>query len=122
MTIERGQKPWPVTVEYCKKQKYLEIHFDDGAHFKYSAEYLRVESPSAEVQGHGASQKKIIGGCQNVSIKEIEPVGNYALRLLFDDQHSTGIYSWVYLYQLGLKKDENWSRYLSLIQNLGISR
>lgn len=122
MSQERGQKPWPVTIDYDKKARSLQISFDDGNLFAYSAEYLRVESPSAEVQGHGASQKKIVGGCQNVAITSIESVGNYAVRLHFDDNHSTGIYSWTYLHQLGLKKDENWSRYMQLIQNLGISR
>ncbi len=122
MSQERGQKPWPVTIDYCKKTRSLEVSFDDGTLFNYSAEYLRVESPSAEIQGHGASQKKTIGGCRNVAIKSLESVGNYAVRIHFDDHHSTGIYSWSYLYQLGEKKNENWSRYLHLIQNLGLSR
>lgn len=113
---------WPFNIRLIKKKNILEIEFDDGSLFDYSAEYLRVESPSAEVQGHGASQKKIIGGCQKVAILEIEAVGNYAIRIFFDDDHSTGIYSWTYLHELGCKKDEKWHRYVEMIKTLGLSR
>jgi DUF971 family protein len=100
----------------------LEIEFDDGNRFTYTAEYLRVQSPSAEVKGHGSSQRYIVAGCRSVGIKSIEPVGNYAIRIVFDDHHDTGIYSWNYLYELGEKRDENWLRYTQMLQSLGLSR
>lgn len=113
---------WPLKVKLLKKDKTLTVSFDDGSVFTYPAEYLRIESPSAEVQGHGASQKKVVGGCKDVVIDQIEPIGNYAIRIHFDDQHNTGIYSWTYLHQLGVKKNENWNRYLEMLKNLGLSR
>ena len=113
---------WPLKVKLLKKDKTLTISFDDGSIFTYPAEYLRVESPSAEVQGHGASQKRIIGGCKDVAINQVESIGNYAIRLHFDDQHNSGIYSWTYLHQLGTKKHENWNRYLEMLKNIGLNR
>ena len=113
---------WPLKIKLLKKDRTLTVSFDDGSIFTYTAEYLRVESPSAEVQGHGASQKRIIGGCKNVTIDQIESVGNYALRIHFDDQHSSGIYSWTYLHELGAKKHENWNRYLEMLKNIGLNR
>lgn len=120
--LEFTHNAWPLNIQFHKKKNALEIEFDDGNHFSYSAEYLRVESPSAEVQGHGTSQKRIIGGCKSVGIRTVEPIGNYAIRIHFSDEHSTGIYSWSYLHELGRKKDENWNRYLHMVQTLGISR
>ena len=79
---------WPLKVKLLKKDKTLTVSFDDGSVFTYPAEYLRIESPSAEVQGHGASQKKVVGGCKDVVIDQIEPIGNYAIRIHFDDQHN----------------------------------
>ncbi len=114
--------PWPLNIRLLKKERILEVEFDDGNLFRLTAEYLRIESPSAEVQGHGSSQKRIIAGCQNVAIQQIESVGNYAIRIHFDDNHSTGIYSWTYLYELGCKNNENWTRYLAMIKSLGLSR
>lgn len=113
---------WPTKVALNKKEKTLRVSFDDGSEFLYPAEYLRVESPSAEVQGHGAMQKKIVGGRKNVGIRQIESVGNYAIRIHFDDDHDTGLYSWSYLHQLGLRYNENWRRYLEVLHNLGLSR
>ena len=84
-----------------KAEKVLDVAFDDGSRFSLPAEYLRVESPSAEVQGHGPGQKQIVAGRRHVGIMAVEPVGNYAVRLIFDDLHDTGIYSWEYLHQLG---------------------
>lgn len=113
---------WPLTVKLLKKERALHIDFNDGSLFKLSAEYLRVESPSAEVQGHGASQKQVVSGRKSVSITQVEPVGNYAVRIHFDDSHNTGIYSWSYLYELGSKENEKWSRYLKMLEGLGLTR
>lgn len=117
-----SQKTWPVNIQLKKKERLLTVDFDDGSTFAYPAEYLRVESPSAEVQGHGASQKKVIPGCRNVGIVSVESVGNYAVRIKFDDHHETGIYSWNYLYELGKNKNENWNRYLKILESVGLSR
>jgi DUF971 family protein len=92
-----GTARWPVELRLKRAEKLLEIAFDDGSHFQLAAEYLRVESPSAEVQGHGAGQKTLVHGRAHVGIMELEPVGNYAVRIKFDDLHDTGIYSWNYL-------------------------
>ena len=113
---------WPLEVRYVSKDKRLEVDFDDGAKFTYPAELLRVESPSAEVQGHGPSQKQTVPGRRHVGIMSIEPVGNYAIRIKFDDLHDTGIYSWNYLYRLGRDQDEIWEEYLALLAAKGLSR
>ena len=114
--------PWPVELRLRKAEKRLEIEFDDGKRFSLPAEYLRVESPSAELQGHGAGQKTIIGERAYVGIIEVEPVGNYAVRIRFDDLHDTGIYSWDYLYQLGNEHDKRWADYLAALEAKGLSR
>ncbi len=113
---------WPGEIRYVAADKRLEIDFDNGVTFTYPAELLRVESPSAEVQGHGASDKKVMAGRMHVGILEIEPVGNYAVRIKFDDLHDTGIFSWQYLYQLGRDQDEIWQAYLSALEAQGLSR
>lgn len=113
---------WPTHIKLNKQAQTLDVEFDDGSSFTYTAEYLRVESPSAEVRGHGSSQKNIIPGCKAVHIKDVESVGNYAIRIRFDDNHDTGIYSWTYLHELGKNKDENWRRYLEILHSLGLSR
>lgn len=100
----------------------LELSFEDGSHFILPAEYLRVESPSAEVQGHGPGQRKLIAGRRHVGIIGIEPVGNYAVRLIFDDLHDTGIFSWEYLHQLGREQSERWEAYLDALASRGLSR
>ena len=105
-----------------KAEQVLEVAFDDGARFSLPAEYLRVESPSAEVQGHGPGQKQIIAGRRHVGVMAIEPVGNYAIRLIFDDLHDTGIYSWDYLYQLGVEQPQRWRTYLAALKEKGLSR
>ena len=102
--------------------RLLCVEFDDGTKSVLSAEYLRVESPSAEVQGHGPGQKQIVAGKRSVAIVGIEPVGNYAVRLLFDDRHDTGIYSWEYLYELGEQQAQRWNAYLAALQERGLSR
>ncbi len=113
---------WPTEIRLKKAEKRLEIDFDDGKTFSYPAEFLRVESPSAEVMGHGPGQKKTVPGRRHVGIMALEPVGNYAVRISFDDMHSTGIYSWHYLYELGLKKDALWQGYLNALEIQGLSR
>jgi len=115
-------EPWPLEIRYEKAARRLTVAFDDGRTFNYPAEFLRVESPSAEVQGHGADEKKIIAGRAHIGIMEIEPVGNYAVRLHFDDLHNTGLYSWRYLYELGVRQDELWQAYLSELAARGLSR
>ena len=113
---------WPTQVRLRKAEKLLEVAYDDGSAFALPAELLRVESPSAEVQGHVPDQKQIVPGRRFVGIMDLEPVGNYAIRIKFDDLHDTGIYSWQYLYHLGLNKDEIWSDYLKNLEEKGLSR
>ena len=113
---------WPTEIRYKKDEKVLEIDFDDGAKFRLPAELLRVESPSAEVQGHAPDQKNIVAGRRHVGIMEIEPVGNYAVRIKFDDMHDTGIYSWQYLHELGQKQDNVWLDYITALAASGQSR
>ncbi|MCH8036855.1 MAG: DUF971 domain-containing protein [Proteobacteria bacterium] len=113
---------WPGEIRYLAADKRLEIDFDNGVTFSYPVELLRVESPSAEVQGHGPGDKKVVAGRRHVGIMEIEPVGNYAVRIKFDDLHDTGIFSWQYLYRLGQNQDEIWQAYLSALEAQGLSR
>lgn len=114
--------PRPTEIRLKKSDKQLDVTFDDGCAFSYPAELLRVESPSAEVQGHGPDQKRIVAGRRHVNIIEIEPVGNYAIRLTFDDLHDTGIFSWTYLYELGTEKEARWNGYLAALGANGLSR
>lgn len=107
--------PWPTTLSFSTERKSLHIHFEDGQAFDLPYELLRVESPSAEVQGHHARQKKLVVGKSDVDILEAEPVGRYAVRLKFDDGHSSGIFSWSYLYELGLNADAILERYRAAI-------
>ena len=99
-----------------KDKKSLSIHFSDGFQTQISAELLRVESPSAEVQGHSHAQKKIIRGKKNVKINHIEYIGNYAIRLLFDDGHETGIYSWALLHDYGVRQESLYNEYLKRLE------
>lgn len=117
-----GTEHWPVEIRLKTAEKRLEVDFDDGATFAYPAELLRVESPSAEVQGHGPSQKQTIGGKRDVGIVRLEPVGHYAVRIVFDDGHSTGLFSWPYLYALGRDRDRIWADYLAALEARGMSR
>ncbi len=117
-----GTERWPTELRYDKSEKVLTVAFDDGQVFRLSAELLRVESPSAEVQGHGPAQKQIVAGRRHVGIMEIEPVGNYAVRIKFDDLHDTGIYSWQYLRKLGESRESLWSDYMSALERQGLSR
>src|SRR5690606_9965848 len=113
---------WPVEIRLLRAERALEIDFDDGRSFRYPAEFLRVESPSAEVQGHGPGQKQLVTGRREVGILAIGPVGNYAIRIRFDDLHDTGIYSWTYLREIGLGQKQLWDNYLAALQAAGKSR
>jgi DUF971 family protein len=104
--------PQPTDIKLRTSSRVLEVSFDDGSHFELTFEYLRVFSPSAEVKGHGGGEGVLQTGKQNVGISGVEPVGNYALRLLFDDGHNTGLYSWTLLHELGSDREINWARYL----------
>ncbi|HYZ25339.1 MAG TPA: DUF971 domain-containing protein [Geminicoccaceae bacterium] len=114
--------PWPTELRVNRTEKTLRVTFDDGATFTLPAEFLRVESPSAEVQGHGPGQKTIIAGRRHVGIMDLEPVGNYAVRIMFDDLHSTGMYSWRYLHYLGRNQERLWAAYLQALEEQGLSR
>lgn len=113
---------WPTEIRLKKDEKVLEVDFDDGSSFSLPAELLRVESPSAEVQGHNPDQKQTVSGRRHVGIMEVEPVGNYAVCLKFDDLHDTGIFTWDYLYNLGRTKDDVWQEYLADLEKKGLSR
>jgi DUF971 family protein len=113
---------WPTELRLSKDKKTLAVTFDDGQSYSLGAELLRVMSPSAEVQGHSAAERKTVGGKVNVAILAVDPVGNYAVRLTFDDMHNTGLYTWPYLAELGRDKDERWADYLRQLQGKGLSR
>ena len=121
-TPTHGTRVWPTEIDLDRAEKRLTVTFEDGETFTYPAELLRVESPSAEVQGHGGEGKTIVAGRRHVGILNIEPVGNYAIRIDFDDLHNTGIFSWTYLYGLGRNKDAIWRRYLDALEEKGLSR
>jgi len=113
---------WPVEIRLPKDRRTLRVAFDDGRTFELSAELLRVTSPSAEVQGHSEAERKTVGGKRNVTILSVDPVGNYAIRLGFDDMHSTGIYSWAFLRNLGVNADQRFQDYLDDIRAKGLDR
>ena len=113
---------WPVEIRLPKDRRTLRIAFDDGRTFDLSAELLRVTSPSAEVQGHSEAQRKTVGGKRNVMILSVDPVGNYAVRIGFDDMHATGIYSWAFLRDLGLNAERRLQDYLDDLQAKGLDR
>lgn len=121
MSSDPAESAWPTDVSYSAADKSLKVTFDSGDTFDLPAEYLRVESPSAEVQAHGG-EKIIVGGRRHVGIMRIEPVGNYAVRLVFDDLHDTGIYSWRTLYELGAEYAERWSTYLQALEDKKLKR
>jgi DUF971 family protein len=114
--------PWPTEITLRRDRSALAVSFDNGEHFELSAEYLRVKSPSAEVQGHSPDERKTVPGKRDVRVLEVQPVGNYAVRLVFDDTHSTGIYSWDYLRDLGHRHDAYWQAYLDDLAAKGLSR
>ena len=114
--------PWPTELRLRKDRRALAVTFEDGGSFELAAEYLRVRSPSAEVQGHSPSERRTVAGKENVQILEVHPVGNYAVRLVFDDLHSTGIFSWDYLYELGENHGRYWQDYLAELKDKQLSR
>ena len=113
---------WPVEIRLAKDRRALTVAFDDGKTFSLPAELLRVTSPSAEVQGHSEAQRKTVGGKRNVAILSVDAVGNYAVRIGFDDMHNTGIYSWAFLHDLGLNADRRFKDYLDDLSAKGLDR
>ena len=120
MTMD--DKARPTDIRLHQQSRILEIFFDDGEHFRLPCEYLRVYSPSAEVRGHGPGQEVLQLGTENVNITAIEPIGNYAVRLMFDDGHNTGLYSWGVLYRLGANHEGLWQEYLARLEKAGYAR
>ena len=112
----------PQGIELHARSRKLELRYADGQHYTLSCEYLRVYSPSAEVVGHGPGQETLQSGKMNVNISAIKPVGNYALQLIFDDGHDTGLYSWPYLYQLCIEQEQRWQEYLDRLDQAGANR
>ena len=114
--------PWPLEVKLKQAENLLEISFDDASRFQLSAEFLRVHSPSAEVKGHGPGQEVTVAGKRGVAITRLDPVGNYALRIHFDDGHDTGLYTWAYFYEMGRGQDKLWAEYLGKLAAQGLGR
>ncbi len=117
-----NQEHRPLEIRLIRDEKILEIDFDTGEKFRLPAELLRVESPSAEVQGHGPGQKKLVAGRRHVGIMEIKSVGNYAISIKFDDLHDSGIYTWDTLYDFGRQQEQLWDNYLEALKSEGLSR
>ena len=115
-------EPWPVELRLASGGGRLHVSFDSGEALALTAEYLRVESPSAEVKGHGPGQEQLVWGKRNVRILKLEPVGTYAVRIVFDDGHSTGLFTWPYLLKLGREQDAIWQAYLGKLEQAGLSR
>lgn len=122
MSSVQGNRHHPSEIRLKRDERVLEIDFEDGRGFRLPAELLRVESPSADVQGHGPDDKTIVAGKRNVAIVGVEPVGSYAVRLIFNDGHDTGLYTWDYLYQLGDQHDRIWQAYLDALAARGLDR
>tara|TARA_R110002020_G_scaffold36894_13_gene110931 strand:- start:2470 stop:2850 length:381 start_codon:yes stop_codon:yes gene_type:complete len=120
MTTETA--PWPREIRLKRGRQVLAISWGDGSESELDAEYLRVESPSAEVKGHSAADRKTVGGKRNVTLTGVEPVGNYAVRLTFDDGHSTGIFTYRYLKTLAGERERIWAEYLAELDAKGLSR
>lgn len=114
--------PWPEELRLRHGGQELEVAFDTRERFGLPAEFLRVESPSAEVKGHGPGQEVTVSGKRHVRIARLDPVGNYAVRIVFDDGHSTGLYSWPLLYRLGRDQEKLWADYLTRLKAKGLSR
>lgn len=112
----------PVNISLHQKSRILEIEFDDGNTYKYTTEFLRVHSPSAEVQGHGPGEEVLQVGKEDVNITGIEPIGHYAVKLVFDDNHDSGLFSWTYLHELGQNYEAKWQNYLQRLKEAGVER
>ena len=117
-----GARPWPSELRLNPEKNALGVSFDNGERYELAAEYLRVESPSAEVQGHGPADRQIVPGKRHVKIARLEPVGHYAVRIVFDDGHDTGLYTWGYLHELGRAREEKWPAYLEALAAAGRKR
>lgn len=115
-------EPWPTEIRLTADRRRLLVRFDDGSAHELAAEYLRVLSPSAEVQGHSPEQRQTVGGKRDVTISAVTPVGNYAIRLTFSDRHDTGLYTWTYLRKLGEERETLWAAYLHELAEKGMSR
>lgn len=122
MSAAAAIPPWPTELRYVRAARVLEVDFDDGRTVKLPAELLRVESPSAEVKGHGPGQKVTVPGKRDVAVTRIDPVGSYAARIVFDDGHDTGLYSWRYLLELAEGQTKIWDDYLKALAAQGLSR
>jgi DUF971 family protein len=116
------QAPWPTEIKLAKDRSWLTVTYDDGRSFDFPAEFLRVLSPSAEVQGHSEQTRVLVPGKKNVQIARLDPVGNYAVRIVFDDGHDTGLYTWPYLRELGENKDALFDKYVSDLAKKGLTR
>ena len=114
--------PWPEDLRLRAGGAHLDISFDNGEKHRLDADYLRVESPSAEVKGHGPGQEQLVWGKRRVKISRLEPIGSYATRIVFDDGHSTGLYTWPYLLKLGRERETVWQDYLAKLAAAGFSR
>ena len=114
--------PHPTSIKARTRSRLLDVSFDDGSHFELPFEYLRVYSPSAEVRGHGPGQETLQLGKHEVGVRAVEPIGNYAVRIVFDDGHDTGLYAWSYLQTLHDERDKRWAEYLSALAQKGLSR
>lgn len=121
-TAPDPKDPWPTDIKAQNEGTSLHVSFDTGDSFDLTAELLRVESPSAEVQGHAPDQKRTVPGKRNVRIAAMQPAGNYAVMIKFDDGHDTGLFSWEYLYQMGTHMDELWQAYLDRLKAEGLQR
>jgi DUF971 family protein len=115
-------EPCATEIKLRQRSRVLEVSFDDGSRFQLPFEFLRVHSPSAEVQGHSPEQRVLVLGKENVGVRAVEPVGQYAVKLSFDDGHDTGLYTWKYLYQLGAQREQLWSEYLGRVARAGHAR
>jgi DUF971 family protein len=113
-------EPRPTEIKLRSRSRVLDVSFDDGTRFELPFEYLRVYSPSAEVRGHGPGQEALQLGKHEVGVRSVDPIGNYAVRIVFDDGHDTGLYTWGYLHELGRAHAENWRRYLDRLAKLGL--
>jgi len=116
------ERPWPTELKANAARDALTISFDTGEHHVMAAEYLRVESPSAEVQGHGPLERQLVGKKRHVKIARLEPIGHYAVRIVFDDGHDTGLFTWAYLLELGRQHGEKWPAYLEALASKGLTR
>ena len=119
---DQNSTPWPTELKLAKDKAWLSVIYDDGRSFDFPAEFLRVMSPSAEVKGHGADTRVTVPGKKNVRIARLDPVGNYAVRIVFDDGHDTGLYAWPYLRELGEGKETLFQDYLAELARKGLSR